>query len=156
VLLCGGAVTAGVLLVHNVADRAQEAVKPITDPTFPTGDPDAPGLPTDLPTLPSNLPGLGDDGTPINVTYEISGEGSADIVYANGLGKTPQSETNVKLPFKTSLPLTSPTFVLISAVRRGADSGTISCRIVVDGQEVAKNTQKSEYASVTCTKLIFE
>jgi hypothetical protein len=156
VLLCGGAVTAGVLIVNNVADRAKAAVQPITDPTFPsvpTDEPDLPGLPTDLPSLPD----LGDGSSkPITVTYEVTGKGSADIAYAKGLENSPQNEGNMKLPFKTSVPLTTPTFVLISAVRRDGDSGPIGCRILVDGREVAQSTKNGQFASVTCTKLIFE
>jgi hypothetical protein len=159
-LLCGGAVTAGVLVVHNVADRAKEAVKPITDPTVPgvpTDIPDLPGLPTDLPTLPTDLPNLGNGaGKPVTITYEVTGDGSAEILYAKDLGEAPTRKGSLKLPFKTTVDVVPPTLVLITAARSGSDDKPLSCRILVDGKQVTQSTRNGQFTSVTCSKLIFE
>jgi hypothetical protein len=157
ILLCGGTVTAGVLVVKNVSNRAKEAVKPITDPqvpSLPTAVPDLPGLPTDLPTLPTDLPGLGGDGKTISVTYRVTGDGPAEIVYAEKLGATPKRVTKAKLPFKVTTTMDATAFVLVTAVR-GDGNGSISCTASVDGKEVAETTRQGAYASVTCSKLIF-
>ena len=158
VLLCGGAVTAGTLVVSNVADRAKEAVKPITDPTLPpipTEAPDLPGLPTDLPTLPTDLPNLpGGTGKKITVRYEVTGDGPAEILYTKKLGETPHRVNNAKLPWKITTKMEGTAFVSVTAVRSGADSGSISCRATVDGEEVAQRTREGGYATVSCNKLI--
>ena len=110
VLLCGGAVTAGVLVVNNVTDRAKEAIEPITNPTLPTV-PDradrparpSPDLPTDLPTDLPNLPDLpGNSGKKITVVYEVTGDGPAEIVYTEKLGESPKRVSNAKLPWKVT------------------------------------------------------
>jgi hypothetical protein len=148
ILLCGGTVTAGVLVVRNVTDRAKEAVKPITDPTVPA-------VPTNLPTLPTDLPGLGgDSGKKITVGYQVSGDGPAEILYAEKLGATPKRVSKAKLPFKVTTTMDGTAFVLLTAVRGDGD-GSISCRATVDGQEVAQSTREGRFASVTCSKLVF-
>jgi hypothetical protein len=158
ILLCGGTVTAGVLVVKNVSNRAKEAVKPITDPqvpSVPTDVPDLPGFPTDLPTLPTDLPGLGgDSGKTITVTYQVTGDGPAEIVYAEKLGATPKRVSKAKLPFKVTTTMDGTAFVLVTAVRAAGD-GSIGCKASVDGKEVAENTREGAYASVTCSKLVF-
>jgi hypothetical protein len=167
VLLCGGAVTAGVLVVNNVtdrakdvADRAKEASKPLTDPTLPTEVPDIPGLPTDLPTLPTDLPDLPNlpDGTgkKITVVYEVTGDGPAEIVYTEKLGGTPKRVSNAKLPWKITKTMQGTSFVSVTAVRSDAGSGSISCRATVDGKEVAQRTRKGEFATVSCIKFVIE
>jgi hypothetical protein len=158
ILLCGGTVTAGVLVVRNVTDRAKEAVAPITDPTVPavpTDIPDLPGLPTDLPTLPTDLPGLGgDSGKKITVAYQVTGDGPAEIVYAEKLGATPKRVTKAKLPFKVTTTMDATAFLLVTAVRGDGD-GSISCRATVNGKEVVQSTREGRFASVTCSKLVF-
>jgi hypothetical protein len=39
-------------------------------------------------------------------------------------------------------------------VRTVTDSGTISCRATVDGEEVARHTQEGSYATAACLKMV--
>ncbi|HET6531167.1 MAG TPA: MmpS family transport accessory protein [Actinoplanes sp.] len=158
-LLCGGAVTAGVLVVQNVTDRAKEAVEPILEPSLPTVPtelpdlPQIPDLPTDLPDLPTNLPEL-DSGKKITVVYEVTGDGPAEIVYTEKLGESPKRVTNAKLPWKLTTSMQVATLVSVTAIRSSTDSGTISCRATVDGEEVAQRTREGTFATASCTKMI--
>ncbi|GAB1689349.1 MmpS family transport accessory protein [Krasilnikovia sp. M28-CT-15] len=160
-LLCGGAVTAGVLAVNRVADKAKDAVSDF--PTFPTQVPDLPNVPTDLPTdlptlptdLPTDLPNLpGANGKEITVEYEVSGDGRADIIYTKKLGDTPERESNVKLPWHKKVTMKGSALVSVTAIRSSTDSGTISCRATVDGDEVAQRTREGRFATASCIKVI--
>ena len=160
VLLCGGAVTAGVMVAKAVANRAREAVKPITEPTrpsIPTDAPNLPGLPTDLPGLPTDLPNLpGTSGRTITVTYQVTGDGPADILYVQKLGESPKRISNVRLPWTMTAAMPAPAFVSVTAVRGSADDGSIRCRATVDGDEVANSRRDGGFAAVSCNKLILE
>jgi hypothetical protein len=154
-LLCGGVTTAGVLIAHNVKEKAKAAVKPITDPTLPDlPDPDLPnpglpGLPTDLPTDGS--------GQQVQVTYEVTGDGPAEIVYLPKLGASPTRVDDVKLPWRFAATMETPTVTSVVAIRTGADDGSITCRVLVDGKEVKKATSSSSgFASAACTYLAFD
>ena len=160
-LLCGGAVTAGVLVVRNVTDRAKEAIEPIVDPTppalptdLPTMPTNLPELPTDLPGLPTNLPQLPDTGKKITVVYEVTGDGPAEIVYTEKLGDGPKRVSNVKLPWKITTTMQGAALVSVVAVRSATDNGEISCRATVDGEEVAQRTREGSFATASCTKMI--
>ena len=153
-LLCGGVVTTGVLLTRSVADKAKEAVKPLTDPTWPTN---VPALPTDvpgIPGLPSDLPtdGSGLTGQKINVTYEVTGNGPAEIIYVEKLGAGPTRLDNVSLPWKFTTSMDTPALVSVIAIRVDTTDGQVTCRARVNGQEVKKSTSgKSAYATAACT-----
>jgi hypothetical protein len=159
VLLCGGAVTAGAMVVNALADRAEEAVKPITEPTLPqipTEAPDLPGLPTELPTLPTDLPAFpGTTGRTITVTYEITGDGPVEIGYVDKPGE-PKRVADAKLPWKATTTMDSPAFLLVSAVRGDTGSGSIRCRISVDGKEVAQSSRDGGFATVACSKWVLD
>jgi hypothetical protein len=159
VLLCGGAVTAGVMVVRAVEDRAKEAIKPITEPTlpqFPTEAPDLPGLPTDLPTLPTDLPAFpGTTGRTITVSYEVTGDGPVQIAYVDKPGE-PKRIADAKLPWKGSTTMDSPAFLMVTAIREDAGSGSIRCRVKVDGEEVAQSTHDGGFATVACSKWVLE
>jgi hypothetical protein len=140
-LLCGGVSTAGILIVHNVKAKAHEAVKPLTDPTFP--DLPGGGLPTDLPT---------DTGKQIQVTYEVTGDGPAEIIYLPKLGASPIHADNVKLPWRFTATTETPTLISVIAMRAGSDDGSITCRALVDGKEVKKTSSGANgYATAACT-----
>jgi hypothetical protein len=38
----------------------------------------------------------------------------------------------------------------------GTDAGSISCRAIVNGKEVARRTREGSYATVSCNQLIIE
>ena len=142
------------MIVQNVADRAKEAVKPITDPSLPTLPTEVPNLPTDLPQLPTNLPDLPDNGRKITVVYEVTGDGPAEIVYTETLGESPQRVSNAKLPWKLTTTMEGATLVSVTAIRSDADSGTISCRATVDGEEVARRSGEGAFATASCFTMI--
>ncbi|WP_229073924.1 MmpS family transport accessory protein [Actinoplanes sp. DH11] len=173
-LLCGGVVTAGVLIVRSVTDRAKEVVEPIANPTLPalpTEVPQLPGLPTDLPGLPTDLPGLptdlpalptdlpglpGDQNREVTVTYEVTGDGPAEILYAEQLGTAPKVVSGSELPWKVTTTMKGVALVSVSAQRRDGGDGTITCRALVDGKEVVKQSGQGPYATTSCNELVFE
>jgi hypothetical protein len=166
-LLCGGAVTASVMLFRRAADKvdevkeqAEKAVEPITDPTlpdlFPSDAPNFPGLPTDfpdLPALPTGIPGIG-EGKEISVTYEVTGDGPAEILYMEKLDGTPKRVGNARLPWKLTTTMKGPSVISVIAVRTGIDSGSISCRASVDGKQVAEHTAEGTLATANCYELV--
>jgi hypothetical protein len=46
------------------------------------------------------------------------------------------------------------TLVSVTAIRSSADPGTISCRVTVDGEEVAHHTREGTFATVSCSKMV--
>jgi hypothetical protein len=142
-LLCGGVATTGILVAHNIGDRAREAAKPLTDPTVPVLPTDAPGLPTDLPT---------DAGQEIHVTYQVTGDGPAEILYIEKLGAGPTRVDDAKLPWSFTTTMQTPAVVSIIAMRTGTTDGTVTCRALVDGKEVKKATSADNaFATAACT-----
>jgi hypothetical protein len=158
-LLCGGVVTASVILARKAADKAEELAEPIINPSLPelpTEAPDLPGLPTDLPelpALPTDIPGFG-EGREISVTYEVTGDGPAEILYMEKLDGTPKRVGSAKLPWKITTTMKSPAVVSVIAVRTGIDAGSISCRATVDGDQAAEHSAEGTLATANCYKLI--
>jgi MmpS family membrane protein len=159
-LLCGGVVTAGVLITRNVTDRAKKATESIAHPTFPTEDPHLPGLPTDLPGLPTELPGLptelptgvpGESGRKISVTYEVTGDGPVDLLYVDKVSGSTTRLSGVALPWKVTVPMETPALVSLVATRISTSDGQVSCRASVDGREVKRGTSNTgRFAVATC------
>ena len=77
-----------------------------------------------------------------------------DIVYAEKLGEQPKQVSNAKLPWKITTTMQGSTLVYVSAFRSSTDSGTVSCRATVDGEEVAQRTREGSYARASCTKMV--
>ncbi|GIE33429.1 hypothetical protein Ait01nite_064740 [Actinoplanes italicus] len=159
-LLCGGVVTASVIMARQAAEKAEEIAEPILNPTLPeilpTEAPDLPGLPTDfpdLPAVPTDIPGLG-EGKEISVTYEVTGDGTAEILYMEKLDGTPKRVGNAKLPWKITTTMKSPAVVSVIAVRTGIDNGSISCKATVDGEQVAQQNAEGTLATANCYKII--
>lgn len=162
-LLCGGVVTAGVMLVNRAADKAEELAEPIINstlpelpaegpelPGLPTGFPELPGLPTDFPT---DLPGIG-EGKEISVTYEVIGDGPAEILYVESLSSTPKRVGNAKLPWKITTKAKGTALVSVMAVRTGVGAGSITCRASIDGEQVAEHTAEGALATANCYKIV--
>lgn len=159
-LLCAGGVTAGVIAFNNAKDRVSEALKPITDPTYPTELPQLPGFPTNEPTVDPTDGGVpadpGGTGKPIDVVYEVSGDGPASIVYTESLGGPAKRVENAELPWTLETTMAGgAALISVTAIRTGTDSGTISCRATVDGAEVAQRTREGTFVSASCIKVIF-
>ncbi|MEV0896351.1 MmpS family transport accessory protein [Actinoplanes sp. NPDC049802] len=162
-LLCGGVVTTAVILVQRAADKAEELAEPILEPTLPSlpsEAPEFPGLPTDFPELPglptdlpTELPGIG-EGKEIEVTYEVTGDGPAEIIYVEQLGTAPKRVANAKLPWKITTSMKGTSLVSVVAVRTGTGAGKISCRASVDGEEIVKQNAEGGLATASCYKLV--
>ena len=73
------------------------------------------------------------------MTYEVTGDGPVEIVYLEKLGAAPVRVRNAQLPWKFTVAMDTPTLLSVVAVRAGSTAGTISCRALVDGEEVKKN-----------------
>jgi hypothetical protein len=147
-LLCGGVVTAGVLVARGVANKAKEVAAPFD---VPTEAPTFPGLPTELPT------GAAGGGRKIDVTYEVTGDGPVSIVYLKKAGDSPVRLSDVKLPWKFTTQMETPALLSVVVLRVGADAGTVSCKASVDGDEVKSNTSDdANFATVTCTHLALD
>ncbi|WP_433374460.1 MmpS family transport accessory protein [Actinoplanes sp. CA-142083] len=147
-LLCGGVVTAGVLVARGVANKAKEVAAPFD---VPTEAPTFPGLPTELPTDAAG------SGRKISVTYEVTGDGPVSIVYLEKVGDTPVRLSDVKLPWKFTTQMETPALLSVVVLRVGASTGTVSCKASVDGDEVKSNTSDdANFATVTCTHLALD
>ncbi|HWS38206.1 MAG TPA: MmpS family transport accessory protein [Actinoplanes sp.] len=161
-LLCGGVAVVGKILVDRTTQKAEEIAGPIlnpTLPTLPTDAPELPGLPTDLPDfpgLPTDLPtGIPGIGTEISVTYEVTGDGPAEIVYIDA-DNSPQRVGDADLPWKITAKLTSPATVYVVAIRSGLGDGGIKCRATVDGEQVAEHSAEGTLATANCYKLVLQ
>ncbi|MFF5080193.1 MmpS family transport accessory protein [Actinoplanes sp. NPDC000266] len=142
-LLCGGVATAGVLIARNVTQTAKDAVPPL-----PTIKPEVPAVPTEGPAF----------GAKVTVTYEVTGDGPASqLLYVESLSESPQRLQSVKLPWKFTGEIDTPTVLNVTAFRLGDPDGTISCRVLVNGEEVARNTSDpGTFGTVTCNHFAFE
>jgi hypothetical protein len=139
-LLCGGVATAGVMVVRNVTEKAKEVVEPITE--LPTAVPEIPDLPTEAPGL---------SGHKIKVTYEVTGDGPVEILYAEKLGTTPVRLDDVKLPWKFTTEMETPALLSVVAMRVETSEGSITCRALVDGDKVKEVTSaQGNFATASC------
>ncbi|GAA1601256.1 MmpS family transport accessory protein [Actinoplanes couchii] len=161
-LLCGGVAVVGKILVDRATEKAAEITAPILEPTFPalpTDGPELPGLPTgfpELPGLPTDLPtGIPGVGAEVSVTYEVTGDGPAEIVYIES-GNAPKRLGSVELPWKVTTKMNSPAAVYVVAIRAGLGDGAISCRTTVDGEQVAEHSAEGTLATANCYKLVLQ
>ena len=170
VLLCAGTVVAGVLLVNQARDAA-ENILPTAPPELPTFAPDpepsrsAPtrtGDPFPLPDVP-DLPDLDDllptgaavtAGPDAKVVYEVTGSGSAAVTYTEA-GTSPKSERNVELPWRKEFTLGSETPLLsVTGIHFGTSSTELTCRITLDGKEIAKRSASGNATTASCMQFV--
>jgi hypothetical protein len=126
VLLCGLCGVAGFLLARdsdngNKAAPARSSPRPAPSPTAAQGK--------------------------HTIVYEVSGDGSAIVTYLAPGGPKPDQ---VSLPWRQELTVDRGSFLATVFAFR-FEGGTIECRVLVDGQEVAKDSSDNE---VTCTHVI--
>jgi hypothetical protein len=81
------------------------------------------------------------------VSVEVNGAGQASEVKYK-LTTTEDTERNVALPWKKD---TRSEFAPVSVAASGANGAPVTCRIVVDGKEVARATSTGT-APATCSK----
>ena len=115
-LCCGGAGTAGYLLI----DRAAEEVA--------SERPESPAIPN----APSKVAGK-------VVRFEIEGTGRIiHLVHTTESGSTTLDD--VQLPWSAETPCCDEFDYTVIGVLHGATKGPVTCRILVDGKKVVENT----------------
>lgn len=93
----------------------------------------------------TGTPGGGGDGqTTHAVRYQVSGVSKASLTYSNQGGDTEQA-SDATLPWSYDFTAESGAFLYISAQNSGA-SGSITCTIYVDGQDVKHSTSTGGYS----------
>ncbi|QNE79053.1 hypothetical protein F0344_03795 [Streptomyces finlayi] len=85
------------------------------------------------------------------VTYEVLGEGTADITY-RGDGDDDRADTvkNAELPWKKTVDVPLGTAPVIS-ITLGEKGGEASCTLAVRGKHVQRSTASGAYGRSTCT-----
>lgn len=84
------------------------------------------------------------------VTYEVIGEGAADISYRGASDDKADVVTNVRLPWRktVSVPLGASPIVNVTLGEKG---GTASCTLAVRGKHVQRATATGAYGRTTCS-----
>ncbi|MFF5897261.1 hypothetical protein ACFY8O_15180 [Streptomyces argenteolus] len=84
------------------------------------------------------------------VTYEVLGEGSADISYRGADGDKADVVTNAGLPWRktVSVPLGASPIVNVTLGEKG---GTASCTLAVRGKHVQRATATGAFGRTTCS-----
>ncbi|GAA4688394.1 MmpS family transport accessory protein [Phytohabitans rumicis] len=141
VLLVGGAGVTGVLLLRNGDGGNQgSGVTPSAD------------TPVTTRSETSRDDGEGEGKV---VVYEVSGDGPVSIVYLKEDGRSLAPAKDTDLPWRLELTLEKDAVaVTVTAIRRAGGDGEVTCRITVDGKEVAKRTAKGTFATASCNKLL--
>jgi hypothetical protein len=159
VLLSGGAVAAGLIAYRK--SEAANSVDPTRRPTAEPGPSQEPGPsrePTggpDDPTAPPSGAPSGDGGGV--VTYEVTGDGPVRITYQRGARGGTEQIRNAKLPWRVEVQTNDDAFVVsIFATRLRANQGSITCRVLIDGEEVVSRRASGPRALVTCLKVTFD
>lgn len=89
------------------------------------------------------------------VVYEVTGDGPVGITYLkDARGATEQVRT-AELPWRVELHMDNDSFVVtVMALRLGTDQGSLTCRALVDGREVARHaSSRGHFATTTCAHL---
>ncbi|MDF6017478.1 hypothetical protein [Streptomyces sp. JH34] len=84
------------------------------------------------------------------VTYEVLGEGAADISYRGAGGDRAYVVTNVGLPWRktVSIPLGASPIVNVTL---GAKGGTADCTLAVRGKHIQRATATGAFGRTTCS-----
>ncbi|MEU4064690.1 MmpS family transport accessory protein [Streptomyces wedmorensis] len=84
-----------------------------------------------------------------DVTYEVLGEGAADVSYRGSGGDEAHVVTHVGLPWRktVSVPLGASPIVNVTL---GENGGTASCTLAVRGKHVQRATATGAFGRTTC------
>jgi Mycobacterium membrane protein len=124
-----------------------------------TSAPPAPSS-TGAPALAQNAPAAPAESTSgVDViTYEVTGDGVSkanNITYVKDSNFGMQQENGAKLPWSKDVEMESGLFdvqpMTLTAQSGSGGSGTITCRILRNGEEVTSSTSSGPYAVVTCS-----
>lgn len=90
-------------------------------------------------------------GDTATVVYEVLGAKSANnITYSADGGGGISQENGAQLPWKKEVKIERG-FAITQVTAQNAGSGTITCRITVDGEVVKELSSQGQYAVVSCT-----
>lgn len=86
----------------------------------------------------------------VEVTYEVLGEGAADISYRGAAGDKADTVTKAGLPWRktVSVPLGASPIVNVTLGEKG---GTASCTLTVGGKHVQRATASGAFGRTSCT-----
>ncbi|MFD3652048.1 MmpS family transport accessory protein [Streptomyces sp. NPDC058620] len=85
------------------------------------------------------------------VTYEVLGEGTADISYrGDGTGDRAHVVKNAELPWKKTVDVPLGTSPVIN-ITLGEQGGEASCTLAVRGKHVQRATASGSFGRTTCT-----
>ncbi|MFE5484389.1 hypothetical protein [Streptomyces sp. NPDC056527] len=84
------------------------------------------------------------------VTYEVLGEGAADISYRGASGDRADVVTNAGLPWRktVSVPIGASPIVDVTLGEKG---GTVSCTLAIGGRHVQRATATGAFGRTTCS-----
>ena len=140
--------------VSGGGDKTTPAAAPTADPTSATQP--APAAPAAQPA-PVAPAAPADDGKD-DITYEVTGEGvtkANNITYVKDSNFGQQQENAAKLPWSKKVQFDSGMFTAqpLSLVAQSGSGGggSITCRILRNGEEVTSSTSSGPYAVVTCS-----
>lgn len=86
----------------------------------------------------------------VYVIYEVTGfASSVSLTYENESGNTEQ-RTSARLPYRKTMYVEPGAFLYLSA-QNNTGSGTLECKIIVNGQVVETATSSGEFAIATCS-----
>ncbi|MFK3981182.1 MmpS family transport accessory protein [Micromonospora sp. NPDC050397] len=143
-LLCGGLGVTGALLVTRLGSDSPRSAS--TEP--PSGQGGGPAVPS---TTEPSAPDPSQFAGP-RVSYQVVGDGPVQINYLE-YPNFPRQVDALALPWQVEFAMPEPGVVTVLAIRASLEPGEITCRIVVDGEEVVRNTATGPYATATCAGL---
>lgn len=112
-------------------------------------------LPAACSTSPQNEPGGGTSSGRTarhTVAFEITGDGVSRASLTYTVGMRSVRETGVDLPWRKSIDTNDTvTVATVTAQSASGTTGSIACRITIDGQQKVSNTSPGAFPSVTCT-----
>ena len=86
------------------------------------------------------------------IVFEVTGNGvtkASSISY--GVGGNQSQDNGAALPWQKQSTSNDPFLIVSLVAQSGSGSGSISCKITVDGKVVVDNTSQGQYAVVTCS-----
>lgn len=85
------------------------------------------------------------------ITYEVAGTAGSANNISYGIGGNMSQANGTKLPW-TKQAASADSFLILSLTAQSAgSSGTITCKVTVDGKVIAENSSEGQYAVVSCS-----
>lgn len=85
------------------------------------------------------------------VVYEVTGSGKAlSITYTTDGMTSMEQQQNAALPFSKEISMPAEAFQVFSVSAQNSGSGTISCKITVDGKVLKEASSNGQYSVVMC------